>query len=165
MRAIRNSLNRLKKMADESKAGSKTRTLWTAGLTIWSCLQSLVIFAAVGVAAAAVHLAVVWAMVSQWSIPALMANPVGFFVAFWVSFFGHRHGSFKADEPHPMRRALPRFALVAVAGFIANELLYAALLTWTSLHYTVALFIVIAVVAVATYLSSRFWAFSVQPKQ
>ena len=145
--------------------GSRVRALLDAGLPIWVRLQSLVIFAAVGVAAAVVHLAVVWALVSQWSIPALLANPAGFFVAFWVSFFGHRHGSFKADEPHPIRRALPRFALVAVIGFVVNELLYAALLAWTPLPYTVALFIVIAIVAVATYLSSRFWAFAVQPKQ
>lgn len=145
--------------------GSRTRALWDAGLNVWVRLQSLVIFGAVGVAAAVVHLSVVWALVSQWSIPALLANPVGFFVAFWVSFFGHRHGSFKADEPHPIRRALPRFALVAVTGFFGNELLYAALLAWTPLPYTVALFIVIAIVAVATYLSSRFWAFSEQPKQ
>ncbi|OZB79979.1 MAG: hypothetical protein B7X28_07630, partial [Halothiobacillus sp. 13-55-253] len=108
--------------------GSKVRALWASGLAIWVRLQSLVVFAAVGVAAAAVHLAVVWALVSQWSMPALLANPAGFFVAFWVSFFGHRHGSFNADEPHPIRRALPRFALVAVIGFVVNELLYAALL-------------------------------------
>lgn len=145
--------------------GQGVRALWIAGVKIWLRSQSLVIFGAVGVAAAVVHLSVVWALVSQWSVPALLANPVGFFVAFWVSFFGHRHGSFKADEPHSIRRALPRFALVAVIGFIANELLYAALLAWTPLPYTVALFIVIAIVAVATYLSSRFWAFSVQPKQ
>lgn len=145
--------------------GSRARALWDAGLKVWVRLQSLVIFGAVGVAAAVVHLTVVWTLVSQWSMPALLANPAGFFVAFWVSFFGHRHGSFKADEPHPIRRALPRFALVAVAGFIGNELLYAALLTWTPLPYTVALFIVIAIVAVVTYLSSRFWAFSEQPKQ
>lgn len=144
---------------------SRVRALWAAGLTIWVRLQSLVIFAAVGVAAAVVHLSIVWVLVSQWPIPALLANPVGFFVAFWVSFFGHRHGSFKADEPHPIRRAMPRFALVAIVGFIGNELLYAALLAWTPLPYTVALLIVIAIVAVATYLSSRFWAFAVQPKQ
>lgn len=145
--------------------GSKARALWDAGLNIWVRLQSLVLFAAVGVAAATVHLTVVWGLVSQWSLPALLANPVGFFVAFWVSYFGHRHGSFKADEPHSIRRTLPRFALVALTGFIANELLYAALLAFTPLSYTVALFIVIAIVAVATYMSGRFWAFSVQPKQ
>lgn len=140
--------------------GSRARALWAAGLTIWVRLQSLALFAAVGVAAAVVHLSVVWALVGQWSMPALLANPLGFFVAFWVSFFGHRHGSFKADEPHPISRTLPRFALVAIVGFIGNELLYAALLIWTPLPYTVALFIVIAIVAVATYLSSRFWAFA-----
>ncbi|HQT43261.1 MAG TPA: GtrA family protein [Halothiobacillus sp.] len=122
-------------------------------------LQSLLLFAAVGIAAAAVHLAVVWGLVNQWSIPALLANPFGFFIAFWVSFFGHRHGGFRADEPHPLARVLPRFALVAVFGFLLNEVLYAALLQFTPLPYTVALFLVIAFVSVVTYLASRHWAF------
>jgi len=123
--------------------------------------QSLFIFGIVGLSAAAVHLAVVWALVSQTGMAALLANPAGFFVAFWVSFFGHRHGSFARDDPHPIRHALPRFAVVAVVGFLANELLYALLLNFTPLPYTVALFLVILTVAVGTYLASRHWAFPI----
>ncbi|ANJ66195.1 hypothetical protein A9404_01335 [Halothiobacillus diazotrophicus] len=121
--------------------------------------QSLFFFGLVGLTAAGVHLAVVWVLVSQTGMAALLANPAGFFVAFWVSFFGHRHASFAREEPHPIRQALPRFALVAVLAFLANEFLYALLLAFTPLPYTVALFLVILVVAVGTYLASRLWAF------
>lgn len=121
--------------------------------------QPLLLFGLVGLSAAAVHLAVVWALVSQTGMSALLANPAGFFVAFWVSFFGHRHGSFARGEPHPIRTALPRFAVVAVGAFLANELLYALLLIFTPLSYTVALFLVIVTVAVGTYVASRYWAF------
>lgn len=123
-------------------------------------LQSQLVFIAVGAAAAMVHLSVVWLLVHFLSAPPLAANPFGFFIAFWVSFFGHRHGSFRRDEPHDLARTLPRFALVAVAGFLVNELLYAALLAWTPLPYAAALFLVIGIVAVLTYLSSKHWAFA-----
>lgn len=123
-------------------------------------LQSQLLFIAVGAAAAGVHLSVVWLLVHFGSVLPLVANPFGFFIAFWVSFFGHKHGSFRRDEPHSMARTLPRFALVAVAGFVFNELLFAALLAWTPIPYAVALFLVIGIVAVLTYLSSRHWAFA-----
>lgn len=123
--------------------------------------RSVIVFGAVGLSAAAVHLMVVWLLVDTTGVAALLANPVGFFVAFWVSFFGHRHGSFARRAPHPICIALPRFALVAVVGFLVNELLYALLLAYTPLPYTVALFLVIFMVAVGTYLASRHWAFPI----
>lgn len=132
------------------------KTLWALGLR----RQSQLLFIVVGAAAAAVHLSVVWLLVHFWAAPPLAANPLGFFIAFWVSFFGHRHGSFRDDEPHELARTLPRFALVAVAGFLLNEALYAALLAWAPLPYAVALFLVIGLVAVLTYLSSKYWAFA-----
>lgn len=123
--------------------------------------RSVLVFGAVGLSAAAVHLMVVWSLVSTTGMAALLANPIGFFVAFWVSFFGHRHGSFARHAPHPIRVALPRFALVAVVAFLVNELLYALLLAFTPLPYTVALFLVIFLVAAGTYVASRHWAFPI----
>jgi putative flippase GtrA len=123
-------------------------------------LQSQLLFIAVGAAAAGVHLSVVWLLVHFGAMLPLVANPIGFFIAFWASFFGHRHGSFRREEPHDLTRTLPRFASVAVAGFLVNEALYAALLAYTPLPYAVALFLVIGFVAVLTYFSSKYWAFA-----
>ncbi|WP_052063554.1 GtrA family protein [Nitrincola sp. A-D6] len=116
-------------------------------------------FIVVGVTALIVHWLVVRLLVPLGLIP-LIANVFGFVVAFNVSYFGHRRLTFKAEALNHSR-TLPRFATVALASFAVNETLYALLLTFTSLRYDLALFIVLGVVAVLTYLFSRFWAFAV----
>lgn len=118
------------------------------------------LFIVVGLTAALVHALVVWALVAATAMSPLIANVGGFLVAFWVSYFGHRYLSFTHGRHSPWRRALPRFALVAVLAFSANELFYAALLTFTPLPYMPALVLVLGTVAVGTYILSRFWAFS-----
>ena len=118
------------------------------------------LFLAVGATAALVHAAVVWMLVSSAQLAPLVANVGGFAVAFWVSFFGHRYLSFTHGRHSPWQRALPRFALVAGLAFGGNELLYALLLHFTDLPYLLALVLVLGLVAVGTYLLSRFWAFS-----
>ncbi|MCV2368106.1 GtrA family protein [Roseateles oligotrophus] len=120
-------------------------------------MSSLLWFGLVGAAAAAVHMVAVWLLVSSWQMAALIANVLGFLLAFGVSFVGHHRLSFGAQEASA-RQALPRFALVALLGFAANELLYALLLA-TGLEYRLALFLVLLAVALMTWLLSRFWAF------
>lgn len=116
-------------------------------------------FIGVGVSALMVHWLVVRLLVPL-GIPPLIANVFGFAVAFNVSYFGHRKLTFKAEELSHSR-TLPRFASVAMGSFAVNESLYALLLTFTTLRYDLALFIVLGVVAVLTYVFSRFWAFAV----
>jgi putative flippase GtrA len=120
-------------------------------------VSSLARFGLVGTAAAAVHMGLVWLLVSQWQVAALVANVLGFLLAFGVSFVGHHRFSFGAQQARA-RQALPRFALVALLGFGANELLYAMLLR-AGLEYRLALFLVLLAVALMTWLLSRFWAF------
>lgn len=123
--------------------------------------RRLVIFGVVGLAAAGVHWLVVWLLVQSGVLAALWANPWGFLTAFWVSYFGHRHGSFaEQGHHHRIRDTLPKFALVASVSFLFNELLFYALLRWTPLPYSLALIIVIGVVALGTFLASRHWAFA-----
>ncbi|TVQ72137.1 MAG: GtrA family protein [Oceanospirillales bacterium] len=115
-------------------------------------------FALVGVTALMVHWLVVRLLVPLGLAP-LIANVFGFIVAFNVSYFGHRKLTFKADNQQHSK-TLPKFATVALGSFAVNELLYAILLIFTPLRYDIALFIVLGVVAVMTYLFSRFWAFA-----
>ncbi|QEW08093.1 GtrA family protein [Nitrincola iocasae] len=115
-------------------------------------------FIGVGVTALIVHWLVVRLLVPLGLVP-LLANVFGFVVAFNVSYFGHRKLTFKAEELSHSR-TLPRFATVALSSFAVNEILYALLLTFTPLRYDLALLIVLGVVAVMTYLFSRFWAFA-----
>jgi putative flippase GtrA len=121
-------------------------------------VRALLWFGAVGACAAAVHFGVVWLLVSQQLAPALAANVAGFVIAFGVSFAGHHSLTF-AGGPASARQSLPRFALVAVLGFVSNELLYAVLLS-LGIEYRLALLSVLVAVAVMTWLLSRHWAFA-----
>jgi putative flippase GtrA len=113
-------------------------------------------FLVVGTSAALTHMAV-FALVQHAIWPEL-ANALGFVVAFCVSFAGHRLLSFQ-DAGTSVRQSLGRFAVTALLGFGANELVFVALLRgllWPSL---LALFVAMVLAAVQTYLLSRFWAF------
>lgn len=117
----------------------------------------LVRFGLIGAGAMMVHWLVVVAIVPLGLVP-LLANVVGFLVAFQVSYLGHRHWTFGAhDMPH--RQTLPRFFAVACTSFAANELMYFLLLRYTSLDYRLSLAIVLFTVAVFTFVLSRQWAF------
>lgn len=125
-------------------------------------LFRLMRFGVVGLTAAAVHYWVVIALVELLRIAPLQANIGGFIVAFWVSYFGHRHWTFSdavASHKRGSGQSFIRFLVVAVLGFCVNEFLFYLLLRYAGLPYYVALAIVVFTVAVMTYVLSRLWAF------
>jgi putative flippase GtrA len=113
-------------------------------------------FIVVGAAAALTHWLVAVALMHWW--PPLLANIVGFGCAFPVSFVGHWRWSFHGQGARWMD-ALPRFALVALSAFAANEGLYALALRWKGWTPEVALVAVLLAVAGGTFAFSRAWAF------
>ncbi len=115
-------------------------------------------FIGVGASATLVHFGVVVALVSLGLAAPLAANVVAWGVAFMVSFVGHWRLSF-ASQRAPARRASARFFLVSAAAFALNQLAYWLLLR-AGWNYGVALAVVLAAVALATYLVSRHWAFA-----
>lgn len=114
-------------------------------------------FLLVGATAAAVHQGAVMVMVESGLLTPAIANFPGFATAWLVSYLGHRHLTFRSSRPH--REAAPRFLVVALLAFAANQTLFVALLNLTSLHYAVALFLTLVVVAIGTYVLSARWAF------
>ncbi len=114
-------------------------------------------FGAVGALAAFTHYCIA-VLLEYLDASAHVANVSGFLCAFPVSYFGHRFFSF-ASQSAPHKQALPKFFLVAVTGFVANHLMLLALLIFTPLPFWLALAIVMVIVAMSTYLMSRFWAF------
>lgn len=122
------------------------------------CPQS-VRFVLVGGSAAASHLLVVALLVQGLHWPPLSANVLAFLLAFAVSYSGHALLTF-AESATPHRQALPRFFLVACSAFVVNELLYFAALRWLAWHYLWSLFLVLLLVAVGTFVCSKFWAFA-----
>jgi putative flippase GtrA len=113
-------------------------------------------FLLVGVSAAATHMAV-FAMTRHLMWPEL-ANALGFGVAFFVSFAGHRLLTFK-DARTSVATSLGRFAATAITGFASNELVFMLLLHALHWHELIALALALVLAAGQTYLLSRFWAF------
>jgi putative flippase GtrA len=116
-------------------------------------------FVVVGCTAAMVHWGVVVLLVEHAGWRPLLANVIGWLVAFTVSFSGHHRWTFR-DHGAPVRRSALRFFLVSAAGFSINEFSYAILLQWSGMRYDLVLAVVLVAVAVLTYLLSRHWAFS-----
>ncbi len=126
-------------------------------------MQQIVIFIAVGAAAAFTHLTVVAAAVELMALRPLAANVFGFGIAFFVSFTGHSRWTFPI-EPERFAAARMRFFAVALTGFALNQTAYAQALRFTGPdYYLPALGAVLLGVAVATFLLSKLWAFA-QPQ-
>ena len=115
-------------------------------------------FVLVGGAAAATHLLAVGALVAGWGWPPLLANGAAFLLAFVVSYNGHARLTFAAAHARGWR-VVGRFFAVACLSFAANEVLYALALHWLHWHYFWSLAAVLIMVAVGTFVLSKFWAF------
>jgi len=118
-------------------------------------------FGLVGLAATALHAAVVWTLIACARAPALPANLIAFICAFGVSFAGNYLWTFRA--PGRARRAFARFLVISVSGFAANTGLLALLLTFEFLDEATAAIAAIAAVPLVTFLGARFWGFRHDP--
>lgn len=125
-------------------------------------VKRIALFVAVGCAAAAVHFGAVVLLVEGLRVPPLLANVGGWLLAFVASFLGQWRLTF-ASRQTPWRHALPRYFLLSLAGFLANEAGYALLLLATPLPYDAALLLVLLAVAVMTYLLGSRWVFRRSP--
>jgi putative flippase GtrA len=113
-------------------------------------------FLTVGGTAALTHI-VVYTLTQHWLWPEL-ANALGFCIAFFVSFAGHRLLTFR-DTATNVATSLGRFAVTALAGFASNEIIFVLLLRalkWPSL---LALLVALIFAAGQTFVLSRYWAF------
>lgn len=113
-------------------------------------------FLAVGGAAALTHMSV-FALAQNHLWPEV-ANALGFVIAFFVSFAGHRLLSFK-DAGTTVATSFKRFVVTALAGFASNEVVFVLLLRGLGLPALVALFLALVFAAGQTFVLSRFWAF------
>lgn len=121
-------------------------------------LPQAVQFIAVGGAAAATHLAVVFALVQGVGMQPLQANVVAFLVAFVVSYNGHAWLTFASAKAKGWS-VVGKYFAVACLSFVVNEALYWVALHWLQWHYFWSLLGVLVLVAVGTFVLSKFWAF------
>ncbi len=117
-------------------------------------------FGCVGAVAAAVHLAVVAALVPTGLTPPL-ANVAGFAVAFHASYHGHRGWTYRSPGGP---RHYGRMLVVSLLSFAANHFLYLGLLRFTPLDYRVSLVFVLVTVAAGTFAATREWVFRPAPR-
>jgi putative flippase GtrA len=110
-------------------------------------------FALIGTAATGLNMIVVAGLVPLGAAP-LFANLVGFLVSFAWGFIGHTRWTFPAAG-RPLAPALRRFAVLSIAGFAVNELLYAGALSGTALDYRLALLAVITSLGLVKLLASK----------
>lgn len=121
-------------------------------------ISELLRFGIVGCSAAAVNIILVILIVEYLHWDPLLANIVGFGLAFFVSFFGHHYWSF-GHLNKPVKHALPKFLLVALSGFAGTEFLYYIFYKIMLLHYVTALVLVLFIIPPVSFLISKLWAF------
>ncbi len=115
-------------------------------------------FGIIGLLAAVTHYVLAMLCIHQ-QMSVALANLCGFLTAFWVSYFGHRIFTFNAVQISH-RSTLPKFIIVAVSGFIFNEMLLLALHHVTPYPISILLIITIIITSLFTFFLNRIFAFN-----
>jgi putative flippase GtrA len=114
-------------------------------------------YAGAGAIGTAAHYAVLVSLVQAAQAGVVAASTAGAVVGAGVNYALNHRFTFASDEAH--RRALPRFAAVAVAGIALNALVVAGMLTLVGPYYLAAQVVATLVVLAAGYLANRAWTF------
>lgn len=117
-------------------------------------MRSLMFFALVGLSATATHLGVAGSVLVLSEHSVFVANALAFIIAFGVSYLGHAFLTFRARTS-----SLRRFALVALAGFMLNNLFLGGVVFSGLLDGFLAIVAATLAVPFFVYLAARFWAF------
>jgi putative flippase GtrA len=115
-------------------------------------------FLVIGALASIINLILVFIIVYLGLAKPLVANFFAFLIAFNVSYFGHRFLTFSTTtQSHTT--AGTQFFINAIIGLVLNEITYYTLLHILHIQYLVALFITMALVAIYTFVVSKFFIF------
>jgi len=120
-------------------------------------IAQLVKFGLVGLLATIVHGLIALTLI-RFNFSPLIANPIGFLVAFQVSYFGHSRWSFRSNTPRRLSHQ-GKFFFVSISGLLCSQGLLYGLLKLTVLSESVSLIIALGISAGFTFLLSRQWAF------
>ena len=114
-------------------------------------------YAGAGIAGTALQYAVLIVLVQLAGLGAVIASTVGAIAGAIVNYSLNHQFTFESDKTHG--HALPRFALVAVAGVALNAVVVAAMLAFVTSQYLVAQLAATGAVLVAGFLVNRAWTF------
>jgi putative flippase GtrA len=124
----------------------------------YSTLRQLIKFAIVGGLSFVIHYSTVIFLVAVFLIRPLVANIFGFSIAMIFAFFGHRFWTFQQSTGR-MHTTLFAFFTVNIVNFLINQSLYYVLLTYFHMKYYVALFVVLGMVAIVSFVVNKYWVF------
>ncbi|QIW10872.1 GtrA family protein [Francisella sp. LA112445] len=120
--------------------------------------KQLSFFLLVGILASITNFVIVWILVELDIFRPLVANFFAFLIAFNVSYFGHRFLTFSTTtQSH--KKAASQFFINVMIGLCLNEFIYYVLLHLLKIQYLLALFITMGLVAVYTFVVSKFLIF------
>jgi len=114
-------------------------------------------FSVVGIFATIIHISIAVLLITQNIQQPIIANLIAFMIAFIFSFSGQYYWTFGSQISR--QKALFRFFLVSIIGFIANNLTLLGFLTIDIIPEAHATMISALVIPIISYLLSRFWAF------
>ncbi|MGH8250094.1 MAG: GtrA family protein [Steroidobacteraceae bacterium] len=120
--------------------------------------SSIVRYSMVGLAATAVHYALLWALVEIAGVNAGLSAAIGATAGALVAYAGNRRFTFRSRAPH--QRALLRFALVAGLAAIVNGFVVWAGTELLQVHYFAAQLVATALVLWLGFLLNRSWSFA-----
>ncbi|ASG68778.1 polysaccharide biosynthesis protein GtrA [Francisella halioticida] len=120
--------------------------------------KQVIFFAFVGILASITNFIIVWLLVELNIFKPLVANFFAFLIAFNISYFGHRFLTFSTTTKSH-KRAASQFFINVMIGLALNESIYYILLHILKIQYLLALFITMGLVAVYTFIVSKFLIF------
>jgi putative flippase GtrA len=114
-------------------------------------------YAGAGAVGTAVQYALLVVLVHAADVGAVAASTLGAIAGALVNYGINHQFTFASDRAHG--HALPRFALVAVAGIALNAIVLAVMLAFVTPHYLVAQVVATGAVLVAGFILNRAWTF------
>ncbi len=119
--------------------------------------RQLATFATVGVVATIVHVIVGVSLNRLAGMSPLMANLIAFAAATCVTLFSNSRFTFKGH--HKGASDLAKGLITVLIGLALNQVIVLIITRYIGLPYEAALFAVIIIVPIATFLLFKFWAF------
>lgn len=116
-------------------------------------------FGVVGVGASVTHLLCALGLMEFGGLNVYAANLIAFVLALAVSYIGHHRWTFRRENQHGQH--LPRFAVVAILGFVLNQAIIFLVVGILAAPYWLGIVVVVVIVPPLVYGLCRIWAFAV----
>ena len=114
-------------------------------------------YSLVGAVGTSVQYAILISLVRTGLAPAITASTAGAIAGALVNYYLNRRWTFDSTRDH--EQALPRFAIIALAGIALNAMVMAGMVTYLGAHYLLAQVVATGVVLAAGFVANRAWTF------